>query len=102
MNYDEFAAAMQSGDEAESLAQWAPRVAAILLTLTTLDPEMLSEHPDEVLDFLRQVTAKMPTEVFIAATIGLQQVQEVMSTPGVTPEMIEEVESLFKGFEKPE
>lgn len=96
MNKDEMAKALQTGEFAEPIEAWAPRTAAILITLTLHAPQLLTADPEKVLDVLRQVVAKMPVEVLIAATMGLVEVNKIASTPGMTPELYEAMQEIYK------
>lgn len=95
MDFEEFDSAMRSGEHAEQVEVWAPRAAAILITLTTHAPQLLHDDPERVLDILRQLTAKMPVEVLVAATMGLVEVHKLASMPGMTPELYEDIQSAF-------
>lgn len=96
MNQEEFVAAVQTGSHVEPIDQWVPRAAAILLTLTLRAPGLITEDPERVADFLRQLTAKMPTEILLAATAGLIEIDKVLQVPGMTPELYAEIQSAFK------
>ena len=96
MSHEELIHALESGEMSERLESWVPRLGAILLTLTFHNPQMITEDPEKVLEYLRIVTAKMPTEVLIAATMGLVQIQKVVDTPGMTPELYDEVQDAFR------
>lgn len=102
MNHEELANALQTGSRAEPLESWVPRVGAILLTITMRAPQLITEDPEKMLGFLREVTAKMPVEVLVAATAGLMQIDNMLNTPGITPELISEIQDAMKDADKPE
>lgn len=100
MSKEELLAALGTGSHAEAIESWVPRAAAMLLSLTVHHPDSFEENPEMVLDLLRQITAKMPAVVLMAAVSGLLQLEKIAKTPGVTPELLEEVEGSFEDFNK--
>lgn len=96
---EEFMRVMGTGERSEPIDQWVPRVAAILITLLVHAEEAFEDGGEAAKGFLREVTAKMPTEVLIAATMGMVEANKIMQTPGMTPELYGEVQQAFKDMQ---
>lgn len=99
MTVEELQSALSTGEYTEPIESWATRVAAVLITITLHNPTIIEENPEAITNYLRIVTSKMPTEVMLAAAMGLAQINEIASEPGMTPELYHEVQDAFKDFE---
>lgn len=99
MSVEELSEALSTGSVAEPVEVWAPRVAAVLITITLHNPEIIKDHPEDITNYLRLVTARMPAEILIAAAMGLVEINKIASVEGMTPELYAEVQDAFKDIE---